>query len=69
MPDIRIRGMSSTYVLVSKLYRILAAAMPEILRYLTPAEQAVMTGLMAAIQSFLEQAPFPGTDDDPGTPA
>lgn len=69
MADIRVRGMSTTYRLASKLYRIVSAAMPEILQSLTPAEKVVVLGLLDAVRIFLESAPYPGTDNDPGTQA
>lgn len=69
MTDVRIPGMSTTYRLVSKLYAVLGRAMPAILQDLTPAERTVILGLMEAMRLFLEEAPFPGTDDDPGTQA
>lgn len=69
MTTIRVSGLSTTYRLVSKLYRILAACLPKMLPELTPAERTVVLGLMAAVQGFLEKSPFPGDDDDPGTPA
>lgn len=69
MADVKVRGMSTTYRLASKLYRIISAAMPEILQMLTPAEKVVVLELLNAVRVFLESAPYPGTDNDPGTQA
>lgn len=69
MATIRVRGLSTTVRLVDKLFKVLSAALPKMLPDLSPAERVVVLGLMAALQGFLEKSPFPGDDDDPGTPA
>lgn len=68
MPKIYLRGLSTTVYLARKLLRIMSEMAADVNQKLSPAEQVVFWGLFAAVRAFCEESPFPGDDDDPGTP-
>lgn len=69
MPKIYLKGLSTTVRLAQILLRIMADMAPHVSEKLSPAEQVVFWGLFQAVRTFVEESPFPGEDDDPGTPA